>query len=375
MQSIIKRIKNKAISNVLNIPGWHTNRKIVVFESDDWGSIRMPSLSTYSKLLKSGLKIEDHYNRNDSLATTNDLNGLFEILTLFKDKNRNYPVITANCLVANPDFENIRASKFEKYHYELFTETLKRHKGCEHSFEMWKEGIRSEIFRPQFHGREHLNISTWMEALQNKHSETLLAFDNNFWGQLTSFPGTYRQHFLSENDVKYLYELSNISEIISDGLKQFETIFGYASQSYIATNFNWHPLLEETLAKCGVKYIQGQRKQLIPRENRKEYSKKIHYTGQRNNFNQLYMVRNAIFEPSMDKNIDWVNNCLKGISIAFKWNKPAIVSCHRVNFIGSIDPTNRDRNLKSLKTLLFELTKRWPEVEFMSSDQLGQLIY
>ena len=28
---------------LINIPGWRTNRHIVVIESDDWGSIRMPS--------------------------------------------------------------------------------------------------------------------------------------------------------------------------------------------------------------------------------------------------------------------------------------------------------------------------------------------
>lgn len=32
----MKLISNLA-HNLLNIPGWHTNRKIVVIESDDWG--------------------------------------------------------------------------------------------------------------------------------------------------------------------------------------------------------------------------------------------------------------------------------------------------------------------------------------------------
>ena len=40
-----------------NIPGWCTNRKIVVIESDDWGSIRMSSLEAFKKLLKAGTAI------------------------------------------------------------------------------------------------------------------------------------------------------------------------------------------------------------------------------------------------------------------------------------------------------------------------------
>ena len=36
------RAKN-ALRNLSNLPGWRTSRKIVVIESDDWGTIRMPS--------------------------------------------------------------------------------------------------------------------------------------------------------------------------------------------------------------------------------------------------------------------------------------------------------------------------------------------
>lgn len=34
--------------NIINIPGWNTKRKIVVFESNDWGSIRMSSIDVYN---------------------------------------------------------------------------------------------------------------------------------------------------------------------------------------------------------------------------------------------------------------------------------------------------------------------------------------
>lgn len=40
-------LKQYITHNLLNIPGWRTNRKIVVIESDDWGSIRMPSQEVY----------------------------------------------------------------------------------------------------------------------------------------------------------------------------------------------------------------------------------------------------------------------------------------------------------------------------------------
>ena len=42
-------IKQTITHNLLNIPGWRTKRHIVVIESDDWGSIRMPSKEVYKE--------------------------------------------------------------------------------------------------------------------------------------------------------------------------------------------------------------------------------------------------------------------------------------------------------------------------------------
>ena len=96
-----------------NLRGWRTNRKIVVFESDDWGSIRMPSREVYEKCLKAGYPVDRNaYERFDSLESNEDLELLFETLSKFKDQHGNHPVITANCLVVNPDFKKIRESGY-----------------------------------------------------------------------------------------------------------------------------------------------------------------------------------------------------------------------------------------------------------------------
>ena len=62
------------------------------------------------------------------------------------------------------------------------------------------------------------------------------------------------------------------------------------------------------------------------------------------------------------------------ISSAFLWKHPAVICSHRVNFIGGLNEKNRDQNLLFLKKLLSEIVKLWPDVEFMSSNQLGNLI-
>ena len=96
--------------------------------------------------------------------------------------------------------------------------------------------------------------------------------------------------------------------------------------------------------------------------------------GQKNSLGQTYLIRNAYFEPSSNPFKDWVSSCLKEINIAFKYKKPAIICSHRVNYIGSINPENRSDNLNLLNMLLTEILKKFPDVEFMSSDELGDLI-
>jgi hypothetical protein len=101
---------------------------------------------------------------------------------------------------------------------------------------------------------------------------------------------------------------------------------------------------------------------------------KHHILGEKNKIGQSYLIRNALFEPSENTNKDWVNSCLKEIDIAFRWHKPAIISSHRVNYIGFIDEKNRSRNIHDLKSLLTRMLEKWPDIEFMSSDKLAQLI-
>lgn len=356
------------------IYGWKTKRKIVIFESDDWGSIRMPSVHIYDKLTRQGFKLHGHYNKYDSLERTSDLSALFDILSSFIDSKGRYPSLTANYIVANPDFEGIKETDFSKYKYEVFTETYKKQAGCERSFDTAVEGIKMNIFKPQFHGREHINVNLWMKALQEKERDTCVAFENRFWGHRAKFPGTHHKNYLSSFDFQNHRELEDQKTIINEGLELFHTVFGFRSQSFIATNHTWHPELEKTLFECGVRYFQGLRWQLIPREGQIKFARKWRYTGQSNIYNQLQLVRNVFFEPSENPEMDWENISLKEISDAFFWRKPAIISCHRVNFIGAIDSANNSRNLILLKNLIKRITVIWPEVEFMTSDELGNII-
>ena len=71
----MNKYREHILRNIINTFGYKTNRKIVVFESDDWGSIRMPSKLAYSNLLKKGIGVDKSYlyDTLDSLEKKEDL--------------------------------------------------------------------------------------------------------------------------------------------------------------------------------------------------------------------------------------------------------------------------------------------------------------
>ncbi len=330
----------------------------------------MPSNEVYSKLISEGFDIsKSDYNRLDSLECNKDLELLFEVLTSFYDSVGNHPVITANSIVGNPDFQRIKLSDFQEYYYESVTETLKRYPERDKVEMLWKEGISSGIFRPQFHGREHINIVRWMEALRKKSPAIMFTFDME-----TTFSGSGDYNFMEALDYNTPADLGLMKEALADGLSMFEQIYGFRSKSFIPPCYTWNSDVEEVLNANGVRYIQGLVIQSVPTGSFGTYRKKYHFLGSRNDYGQYYLLRNCFFEPSLSKDTDTVGECLSRINIAFRWHKPAVISAHRINFMGSLDERNRSDNLRLLHELLKRIIELWPDVEFMTSDQLGDLI-
>jgi len=362
--------------NLSNIPGWRTKRKFVIFESDDWGSARMPSKEALNILLSENINPFDddeaRYLKNDGLASEKDLSRLFDVLSGFKDFNGNNPVFTIFSLVANPDFNKISSNNFKEYYYEPFVDTLKRYPDHAKSFDLWKEGIKRKIFIPEFHGREHLNVTTWLKALQMGNRDTIKAFQNSVYGITPKNPINNIAYQAAFNIVE-TREIAFLQNVIHDGLQLFENLFGYKASVFVPTNGWFNNYLEKELFDNGIKFIGVSKIQKEPLGECK-IKKHYHYIGQRNKFDQVYLTRNCFFEPSSNWKSDWVNACLQDINISFRWNKPAVISTHRVNYIGFLNPENRDSGLKQLNLLLKSILKTWPDVEFITSKELGQLI-
>jgi len=366
---------NDLYNKFSNLSGFHTARKIILFLSDDWGSSRVRSLGARDVLMSEGLNLnENRFDRYDTLESNQDIEYLFDILMKHKDQNGNSFVITVVCNVANPDFKKIKNTDFREYFYEPFTETLIRYPGHDRVYDLYKEGIHLNIFKPEFHGREHLQVKWWISALQSGGGILRKAFEEEFWFVAAkSQANPLHRGFGSAFDIAKLDEVNAQKEIIADGVQLFIKLFGYQPVLFVPPAQHYHQRLEPIIAETGIKMIDVPRLRKMPL-GKATRRLKLHYLGQKSRFGLRYLTRNAVFEPNLNEQSDGVNECMAAIENAFKHNKPAIISNHRAAFSGGLDLKNRDKGLKALDRLLSGILKKWPEVEFMSASAFYDIL-
>ena len=370
-------MRQQLLNNLKNIPGWRTNRKIIVFAVDDYGNVRLDSRKALEALTQQGLRSRSRFDEYDTLETRQDLEQLYEVLTSVKDKHGNPAVFTPFALPANINFEAMRQDGYNKYIYEPLPETYQKLEQQQPSaysgaWQLWQEGMAAGLMQPQFHGREHLNLKVFHEKLQSRDPGLMTVLSQRSFSHLSS-SGYPTISYTAAFDFVQFRENEAFKMIIEDGLQQFEQVFGYKAVHFNAPGGRESRAIHPFLKENGIRYIDTP---MLKKEHlgKGRYKRVFTYTGKKNRLGQLFLVRNVVFEPTHKRGLDWVSYTLRQIEAAFRWHKPAIVSSHRVNFCGHIDPKNRETGLTALQELLTKIITKWPDVEFMSSAQLGELI-
>lgn len=358
---------------------WHTPYKIIVFESDDWGVKGMSKESL--KKIAVNFEVEEFlvpltYSENgnlkwlrSSLESEEDLERLYKVLEKHKDSRGRKPIFTANIVVANPDFKAIKENNFQEYKVIAPEQILVK---------KWKEGLKRGIFYPQYHGYSHFNYENWMKNLKNKEVLTMKAFDlgisritaivNN--GHELSYTGEYLD-LSKKPSVTIPFEKQK--ENMRKGLDIFKKTFGYNSISTIAPFYMWDDNTEKGWNSFYIKYIQGGGRQVISINEKGENVIKRHLLGEKNNFGQIYLNRNCSFEIfGRKKNIK--QDLLKEIDYIFSKGWPAIIDTHMGNYVSGVDPDMRDFDLIELDSLLQQIEEKFPDVIYLTSVELGELV-
>jgi len=353
-----------------NIAGWSTIRKIVVFESDDWGSERVQSIRHYNDLLrKKIITDENDYNKYDALETSEDLASLGSVLSKYSDRNGNSPVFNMYYITSNPDYEKIIENNYETYEDKLFTERLRELGDHESYFKCLNKYLESKVFSLAYHGREHLCVKPFFRLMKSGSHSIKKSIDNSFHSidhpSLPNKATCFRPSLFFSN----IDEIPFIKDMLLDGIKKFKDIFKQNPISFCPPNGISCSEFDDLLFKNGIKAIVTQKIRYEP-DGRNNFKKSYRLLNKKKH--KIYLFRNCGFEPMHTKmNVEF---CINQIEAAFVMKKPAIISTHRLNYNGSINPEYRRKGLAHLERLLSEVTKKWKNVEFVSTAELVKIM-
>lgn len=360
-------IKDFLSSIHTNILGKSINDKIVIFESDDWGSIRISSKKNQDTLSSFGIDFsEDQYTLYDGLEKNEDIDILAEMLLSNKNAEGISPKLTLNTVTANPDFELIKKMGFSSYAFEPISKTYNEYLHSNEVLSKLSQGTKENIFMPQFHSREHVNVELWLYILKSHDKFFKAAFEYGIFALGKKYTLKYGKHIAATYDIQNREYVFNS---IQQGIEIFKQLFGFNSRTYIPNNYVWNPEWNDILKSVEIEHIQGMKYLLLPKSTPYEKRKMLRlYNGKTSEFGQTYAVRNCTFEP-LNSNYS-LDRALNEVRLSFMLNKPAIISTHRANFTSRISSQTRDKGIREFNKFIREILKKWPNVKFHDSVEL-----
>lgn len=344
----------------------YLDKKIIIFESDDWGMLGIRDLEAFERLKAKGYsqmgqKDCDYY----SLELPEDMEALYSVLSKHSDSYGLPPIFTCNFVVAKPDYDKIAKSGFREFHtLDLSQGVPGLWKNRDKLLDKYKEGIKRGLIYPGYHSLCHFRYEAWLKALRNKECDVLNCFEEH----VSYIPSLRRDIFNYEylanvNPITFL-SLSAQEEKIKKGVEAFERIFGFPPVVTTAPRYAWNQDTEQVWYKYGIKYICAGNSQIGIR------SSTHHKLGEKNQWGMTYLIRNVTFESRRE---NAYQDAVTEIDFLFKAQQPAILETHSINFHSSIK-NFREKSLERLDQLLYLIEEKYPDVVYLTSEQFGEIL-
>lgn len=319
----------------------------MIFQSDDWGRVGLPSIDALEALNKQGLAVGrspwDYYG----LESESDLRALGELLQGFSDGYGNPPCFTANFVMANADLKRIEDSGFQKFHWVPLSGGFPS-PWAENLVAGYQSLITKGLFYPGFHGFTHFNVPVFMRQLGDKSEKgeiarLLLQHDVPYLASITpeyNFALVDRcggaETHLSESDQM---------EWFDRGIEIFSETFGVKARTFCAPGYRQNSTSRRLAAQNGIRILQTSQP-CVP--------------GMREGL--FVLGRNVSFEPAL-KERHCVDEAVHAAQRAVSTGMPIIVCTHSINYISRFSGKAK-QSLAYLSTFIEKLLVLFPDLRF-----------
>jgi len=303
--------------------------KAVVLESDDWGLCAwVPDDQAHRALAvlpafrsPAGLR----YGRS-TLESAADVISLAATLLEWRGGDGFPPVLQANTIVANPDYEAMISPLFEGDSPPLkeLPEVPSRWQrpGL---WEAVRDADAAGVWWAELHGLHHLPVTAWLTALRRAQNDARRAWEHQSpIGELVQAGGEYGEaepRELRARDIRHAIEA-------------FHRLFGRAPTSFCPPDYHTDAWFEQEAASLGLTTWQGKAEQAgraLPWLRRRW----LGATFPNRDGARFLMPPRIAFEPTGDAAAPGkrgLEAAVKAARAAWERSQPAVVSTHRMNY-------------------------------------------
>ncbi len=347
--------------DLLPLRGFHFDRPLVLFESDDWGRVGLRDEGGLEQLRASGLVLGDRAYDFYTLETAEDLAALSSVLSRHRDSSQRYPCVGMNFIVSNLDFARMSSDIPREIHLLPLAEGLPQgwsRPGLEGGY---RQGIADGVFFPALHGSTHFCQSAIeRNLLENGERAALL---RTLWQAGTPYihwrmPWIGYEYWDAEKpEDERMLAADAQRTLIGQTVGAFAKMFSMLPRSACAPGYRANDDTHRAWAQHGVRVAQNGPGVFAP----------PHF----DRFEILHLFRTVEFEPATDSGFS-VEKSLRQAEASFERGRPAIVSVHSINFHSTVRDF-RSRTLQALDEFLTALESNHEDLLYLHDENLYEL--
>ena len=350
------------VIDLLPIEGFHFDRPIVLFQSDDWGRVGLRDQAGLERLRSAGLPLGERPYDLYTLETAEDLSMLRATLKRHRDSNGHHPCVGMNFILANLDFSQMSVNGWQQIRLLPLAEGLPEGWSRPGLIEAYRDGISDHVFHPALHGTTHFcRPSVERNSEREGERANLL---RTLWQAGTPYiywrmPWIGYEYWDPEKpEGERFLPVTLQRELIGHAVGLFAKMFSSLPRSACAPGFRANADTHRLWAQHGIRVAQNGPGGFIPP-----------------NFDHndiLQLSRTVEFEPATDPNFS-VEACLRQAGSGFERGVPAIVSLHSINFHSTVMDF-RGRTLRALDEFLSGLESQHANLLYLRDEELCELV-
>jgi hypothetical protein len=309
---------------------------VLIIESDDWGAGPVETQATA-------------------------LEKLADVLRQYRDNTGRHPVMTLALVLAVPDGAAIRRDG-QYRHLSLDEPAFATLRAA------IDRGRAAGVFALQLHGLEHYwpdalmtvddpSVRSWLESESPATTERLPSHLQSRWVDAASLPSRP-------------LTADRIATAVTDEVGLYARVFGEKPAVAVPPTFVWNEAVESAWAQQGIEFVvtPGLRSACRDGSGMPNCDTGPLHNGQSSQ-GLTYLVRDDYFEPERGHRAE---RALDALARKREQGRPCLLETHRSNFIG--DRETYESALNEIDRLYRQALERYPEVRFLSTAELGQVI-